>query len=171
MVSEWKQAGLYSAEPIVLYCVAHQQEPANVMADIQSVAAGARIIVISHVATTTTILAAIGKGARGYIPNNASLDVVVGAIRLVRAGGIFVPAGSLMRSREQAQPEKPARLTKMQLAIIERLRQGESNQVIADTLDMKINTVKVHIRNIMQKIKARNRTEVAYLTKHMFEEI
>lgn len=170
MVSEWKQTGLHSAESIVLLCITDQREPANLMADIQSVAADVRIIVISHVMTTATILAALGSGARGYIPDNASLEVVMGAIRLVRAGGIFVPADSLMRSCEQAQPEKPARLTTRQLAIIERLRQGESNKVIADKLDMKVNTVKVHVRNIMQKTKARNRTEIAYLTKRLFEE-
>ncbi|QEN86044.1 response regulator transcription factor [Labrys sp. KNU-23] len=168
--SEWKQAALYSAESIVLLCVTDQREPANLVADIQSVASGVRIIVVSHVTTTTTILAALGNGARGYIPDNASLDVVVGAIRLVRAGGIFVPADSLMRSCEQAQPDKPVQLTKRQLAIIERLRKGESNKIIADKLDMKVNTVKVHVRNIMQKIKARNRTEIAYLTNHLFEE-
>lgn len=170
MISEWQQAGPYSAEPIVLLCLADRQEPAGVIADIQSVAANARVIVISPVTATATILAALENGARGYIPDSASLDVVVGAIRLVRAGGIFVPADSFMRSCEQAQPEKPGRLTRRQLAIVERLRQGESNKVIADKLDMKVNTVKVHVRNIMQTIKARNRTEIAYLTNHMFEE-
>ncbi|MGN8118122.1 LuxR C-terminal-related transcriptional regulator [Labrys sp. 22185] len=169
-VSEWKQAGCHSAEPIVLLCIADQREPASLMVDIPSVAASARIIIISHVTATATILATLGNGARGYIPDNANLEVVVGAIRLVRAGGIFVPADSLMRSCQQAQPEKPTPLTTRQLAIIERLRQGESNKVIAEKLDMKVNTVKVHVRNIMQKTKARNRTEVAYITKQLFEE-
>ncbi|MGL4966996.1 MAG: hypothetical protein ACRC67_37595 [Inquilinus sp.] len=38
----------------------------------------------------------LGHGARGYIPTSVKLNVVIGAISLARAGGLFVPASSLM---------------------------------------------------------------------------
>ena len=45
-----------------------------------------------------------------------------------------------------------------------------ANKLIAYELDMCESTVKVHIRNIMKKLKATNRTEVAYLTRDLFED-
>ena len=57
----------------------------------------------------------------------------------------------------------PAFLTGRQLQVVEAIRQGKPNKVIAYELNMCESTVKVHVRAIMKKLKARNRTEVAYL--------
>jgi DNA-binding NarL/FixJ family response regulator len=48
------------------------------------------------------------------------------------------------------------------------LRQGKANKQIAYELNMREGTVKVHIRNIMRKLKAKNRTEVAILASGLF---
>ncbi|MGU3537814.1 LuxR C-terminal-related transcriptional regulator, partial [Methylobacterium sp. A54F] len=48
------------------------------------------------------------------------------------------------------------------------LRKGTPNKIIAYELNMCESTVKVHVRNIMKKLKAKNRTEVAYLTNRYF---
>ena len=47
--------------------------------------------------------------------------------------------------------------------MVEAIRQGKPNKIIAYELNMCESTVKVHVRAIMKKLKARNRTEVAYL--------
>jgi DNA-binding NarL/FixJ family response regulator len=47
---------------------------------------------------------------------------------------------------------------------VEALRRGKANKIIAYELNMRESTVKVHVRNIMKKLKAKNRTEVAFLT-------
>ena len=52
-------------------------------------------------------------------------------------------------------------LTARQIAVGEAIRQGKANKQIAYELDMRESTVKVHIRNIMKKLNAKNRTEVA----------
>jgi len=57
--------------------------------------------------------------------------------------------------------------TSRQTAVIAALRQGKQNKIIAHELNMRESTVKVHVRNIMQKLKATNRTEVAYLTNQL----
>jgi DNA-binding NarL/FixJ family response regulator len=54
-------------------------------------------------------------------------------------------------------------LTCRQLQVVEAIRQGKPNKTIAYELNMCESTVKVHVRAIMKKLKARNRTEVAYL--------
>ena len=49
------------------------------------------------------------------------------------------------------------------------LREGKANKIIAYDLNMCEGTVKVHVRNIMKKLKARNRTEVIYKTMDLFQ--
>jgi len=51
-------------------------------------------------------------------------------------------------------------LTTREKSVITSLKRGTSNKVIASELKMSESTVKVHIRNIMKKMKVRNRTEV-----------
>jgi len=61
-------------------------------------------------------------------------------------------------------PERPLNgmFTARQMAVVDALRRGKANKIIAYELEMRESTVKVHVRNIMKKLKATNRTEVAY---------
>lgn len=121
------------------------------------------------------ILRAIDGGARGYIPTSVPLEVAVEALRLVKAGGVYVPASSLTAARRVyggsngPQVRRNGVFTERQTAVVQALRQGKANKMIAYELDMRESTVKVHVRNIMKKLKAKNRTEVAYLTRDLFE--
>ncbi|TGV73883.1 response regulator transcription factor, partial [Mesorhizobium sp. M00.F.Ca.ET.158.01.1.1] len=57
--------------------------------------------------------------------------------------------------------------TTREAAVVEALRTGKANKIIAYELNLCESTVKVHIRNIMKKLKATNRTEVAYKLRQM----
>jgi len=57
--------------------------------------------------------------------------------------------------------------TARQAAVVEALRRGKANKVIAYELNMRESTVKVHVRNIMKKLKARSRTEVAFMANEL----
>lgn len=121
------------------------------------------------------IVRVMKAGARGYISTSMGLDVAIEAIRLVRAGGQFLPAQSVLEGEASnaASPagERPDALQRMfttrQAAVVEALRKGMANKIIAYELNMQESTVKVHVRNIMKKLKARNRTEVAYLANQL----
>jgi len=56
-----------------------------------------------------------------------------------------------------------------QANVIEALRRGKSNKVIAYELNMCESTVKVHVRNIMKRLNAKNRTEVAFMANEMLQ--
>jgi DNA-binding NarL/FixJ family response regulator len=58
--------------------------------------------------------------------------------------------------------------TARQAEVVEALRRGKANKIIAYELKLRESTVKVHIRNIMKKVKATNRTEVAYKINDLF---
>lgn len=125
-------------------------------------------ILLSDAEDAERVVEALNQGARGYIPTSVSLDVAIEAMRLVRAGGVYVPASSFVAARRSADPSDStqigsARLTARQAAVAEALRRGRANKLIAYELGMRESTVKVHVRNIMKKFKARNRTEVAFM--------
>jgi DNA-binding NarL/FixJ family response regulator len=58
--------------------------------------------------------------------------------------------------------------TERQEEVVQALRRGKANKIIAHELNLRESTVKVHIRNIMKKLKATNRTEVVYKLNEMF---
>jgi DNA-binding NarL/FixJ family response regulator len=126
------------------------------------------VIVVADSEAPADILAALETGARGYIPTSVSVKVAAEAISLARAGGIFVPANAVLALREtiRASGSSPKPLTGLftskEAAVVEALRKGKANKIIAYELNLCESTVKVHIRNIMKKLKATNRTEVAY---------
>lgn len=103
------------------------------------------------------------SGARGFIPTRtASLPITLAAIRFVKAGGTFVPVDLLLTSRPDRAPGRQDRLTSRQVAVLSHLQQGKANKIIAYELGMSESTVKVHVRNIMRKMGATNRTQAAY---------
>jgi DNA-binding NarL/FixJ family response regulator len=63
----------------------------------------------------------------------------------------------------------PCSFSPRQIQVLERLNQGKQNKVIAYELRMVESTVKVHIRHIMKKLNARNRTQVVLMTKYALQ--
>jgi DNA-binding NarL/FixJ family response regulator len=128
----------------------------------------APVIVLSHVDCPDAILDAFESGARGYIPTgDTTLGLALEIARLVKAGGTFVPPSclALRRTRRdlppRAEPAAAKPFTPRQMAVLHHLKSGKANKTIARELDMSESTVKIHLRNIMKKMKAANRTEVA----------
>jgi DNA-binding NarL/FixJ family response regulator len=175
-VAEWLQYnGQPAQETLVLLCTG-ERRASDIEHDISVLSKffpSVLIVLLSDGEDVGNILTALDKGARGYIPTSMSLEVVVEAMQLVRAGGIFVPASSLLASRNAIAETAASKATSgslfttRQAAVVEALRQGKSNKIIAYELNMRESTVKVHVRNIMKKLNARNRTEVAFRVNGM----
>jgi DNA-binding NarL/FixJ family response regulator len=126
------------------------------------------VVIVADTDELGQVLTALECGARGYIPTSVGVDVCVEAIGLAVAGGIFVPATSVLAMRHliNAGSSEAMTLARMftarQAEVAKALRCGKANKAIAHELNLRESTVKVHIRNIMRKLKAANRTEVAY---------
>lgn len=130
------------------------------------------VVVLSDRMNVGEIASALRAGARGFIPTSWSCTEVMQALKHVQSGGIYVPAEVLSHplaaSRTGAQRDNGAKLhkkekfTPRQLEVLELLRQGKPNKVIAYELNMQESTVKVHVREIMKKLRVSNRTEAAF---------
>jgi DNA-binding NarL/FixJ family response regulator len=96
-------------------------------------------------------------------------------IALSVAGGIFVPATALFAMRHLLDSSNSTArplagiFTDRQAEVVEALRRGKANKIIAYELNLRESTVKVHVRNIMKKVKATNRTEVVFKLNDIFQ--
>ena len=113
------------------------------------------------------MMAVFEAGATGYIPGNIGIEAVIDAVRLAATGGVFLKMESLERlgvtsgDADQTGAGNDL-LTVRQSAVAQALLRGKANKTIAYELNMCESTVKVHIRTIMRKLNATNRTEAAF---------
>jgi DNA-binding NarL/FixJ family response regulator len=136
----------------------------------------ASAVVLSDRDDAEEVNRALTQGVRGYIPTSVECEVAVAALRLIGAGGTFVPVKALhsTTARPDDQPEGGRQrrsdgldLTPRELSVIDLLREGKPNKLIARQLDMQVNTVKVHVRNILKKLNAANRTHAAFVANRL----
>jgi DNA-binding NarL/FixJ family response regulator len=135
------------------------------------------VIVLSDATTTLipqTVRAALKCGIRGFISAQTfEMRTVSAAIRFVIAGGVFAPVDLLLADDVRPAPahseEEPPDgfLTPRQMTVLSLLQQGKANKIIAYELGMSESTVKVHIRNIMRKMGATNRTQAIYKLRQL----
>ncbi len=133
------------------------------------------VIMISDREDTDDVMKALRHGIRGYIPTSIATEVAIAALTLIEAGGTFVPAHALRPEAAEPRAEEngPAALpeglvlTVRELAVIDLLREGNATKVIALKLNMRESTVKVHVRNILKKLRVSNRTHAATVANRL----
>lgn len=136
----------------------------------------AALVILTDREDAADVRAALRLGVSGYLPTSLDRGEALEVLRFVRAGGTYVPASALLDGKvpcsTDARPctnQRPAktfdRLTPREAAVVERLRLGKPNKVIAHELDISESTVKVFVHRILNKLGAVNRTEVAYLAQ------
>jgi DNA-binding NarL/FixJ family response regulator len=172
-VEDWHESSDTVSASVILLGIAGELRAGESRHQIASLMQAANlppIVILADGEDPDQIVEMLHAGVRGYIPTSLPLDVTIEAMRLVRAGGIFAPASSLIGARRPRESPHSKRLvgngmfTARQAAVVEALRRGKANKIIAYELNMSESTVKVHVRNIMKKLKAKNRTEVAFMT-------
>ena len=135
------------------------------------------IIIISMLDSPSVIRSAVAAGASGFIPKTSTSEIMTEAIRLVLAGGVYLPPAVLGPEDEGRTDDEAggggggggagadAHLTRQQRAVLAELSLGKSNKEIAQSLAISEATVKVHLAAIMRTLKVRNRTQVVLAAK------
>jgi DNA-binding NarL/FixJ family response regulator len=137
----------------------------------------ARVVVLSSSTTPSDVAFVLECGAVGYIPSTVPGQVLLGALRLVLAGGMYIPPEFLCETRRKnSAADVPATnngrttsgsttrmtyLTPRQAQVFAQLASGKSNKMIARELGMAIGTVKTHVTAILKTLHATNRTQAA----------
>jgi len=128
------------------------------------------IIVLSAEQDPPTIYQAIEEGAMGFITKCATHQELLAAIKLILAGGIFLPrevtsvsaTSSAKASAGASEQEILSALSERQREVLKYLLQGKPNKTISANLHISENTVKAHLSAIFRALGARNRTEAVY---------
>jgi DNA-binding NarL/FixJ family response regulator len=127
---------------------------------VREAAPGTPVIVLSGEEGPQVVHATIERGAMGFIPKSSTPEVMIEAMRLVLARGIYLPPAAL-----DAVPESSAGLpglTPRQMDVMRCLIRGKPNKVIARELDVSEATVKAHLTAVFEALGAKNRTEAVY---------
>ncbi|MCJ8145240.1 response regulator transcription factor [Ancylobacter sp. A5.8] len=174
-IQGWRRNGLLERTSLVLFwasSLSSISELRQQLLELKAVSSTIPFAVISDEERPATLNELITSGARAFLPTTLSLEVILKALNLVQSGGFFIPAQCLTALPSDTALNAPADLSGLfsprQMAVIKAMRKGMSNKIIAYELSMCESTVKVHVRNIMKKLKAKNRTEVSFLTHQMF---
>ena len=163
---ELEQQHLLTSPKLIIFSWVEDNREAstNTLKILSEIAPRIPVVVLAYNNDPELARTAICHGAKGYIPVTMGFEITIEAVRFVLAGGTYVPMDFLLaRGAEDApsQPPTSGLVTARELAVIRAIQKGKSNKVIAYELNMAESTVKVHVRNIMKKLNAKNRTEVA----------
>ena len=126
-----------------------------------------QVIMVTIYRDHDQIFAALKAGASGYLLKRSTPEEVRQAIRDVRSGGAPMSAEIARRVVEafhqptQAPDTDTIALSKREKEILEHLSKGLANKEIADRLTISVETVRVHLRRIYEKLHVHSRTEAA----------
>jgi DNA-binding NarL/FixJ family response regulator len=131
------------------------------------------VVVLSARQDRNSVVRALNLGALGFIPKSGQLAIMLSALDLVFAGGVYVPPEILLCEQRSppipklasiapgARPVRPAELglTERQVDVLALMMKGKSNKMISRMLNLAVPTVKNHVTAILKAIKVTNRTE------------
>ncbi|MCR5871218.1 MULTISPECIES: response regulator transcription factor [unclassified Sphingomonas] len=135
-------------------------------------APAARIVVITGSQSDEDLLTALSIGVDGFVPKTVEPGVVEAALRLVLAGGRYLPDRVAALATGDAPPACEAdmpppatnmpsfeRLSQRHVDVLDQLARGRSNKEIARLLGLSPATIKSHLAHIFAVLGAANRTE------------
>ena len=134
------------------------------------------IVVLSGEENPQLIRSIIDHGAAGFIPKSSTQDILIAALKLILAGGVYIPAIAVNAS--PTAPDTPSvttesleeginTLSQRQLEVLRRAVQGKPNKVIARELFIAEGTVKAHLSAAFRALGVSNRTEAVYAASRL----
>jgi DNA-binding NarL/FixJ family response regulator len=176
LVSEQRDIGL-----VLLELDLPDRDGMSVLRELRERHPAISVVVLSARQDRASMAKALGLGALGFIPKSGQREVMVSALNLVFAGGVYIPPEILSRE-ERSHPnlsqscialgEKPVRLaelglTNRQIDVLRLMMTGKSNKAISRALNLAEPTVKNHVTAILKTLKVTNRTEAVVIGRDL----
>ncbi len=134
----------------------------KIRADMPSV----RCVMLSTFDNPTYVARAVSAGAHDYILKTATRAEVLATVTGASEGATPTRFGELRRmassmARREAATQGGVQLTPRETQVLRLVAMGLSNQEIADSLEISVETVKEHVQNLLRKISLNDRTQAA----------
>jgi len=162
------------AADLVLFDVTEfQDEVAQGVKDLKQRYPRLKLVMLTDVLDAGQLSASLAAGVDGYLMKEISCEALLQSLRLVMLGEKVFPTdlATLLVNGTPTPPRSGKRvltdevknrgLSERELQILQCLAQGDSNKTIANRLDITEATVKVHVKSLLRKIQASNRTQAA----------
>jgi DNA-binding NarL/FixJ family response regulator len=124
-----------------------------------------RIVMLTSHVTETEVIAALSSGADAYCIKGTNVDRLIAAIAAAQEGATYLDPQIARRVIEHLKPPTSAtlvgQLSQRELEVLKLMVEGKSNPEIAAELYLSPNTVKTHIRGIMNKLAVDDRVQAA----------
>lgn len=124
-----------------------------------------RVLVLTRFAHESVMIRSFAAGAKGFLIKESDPDVLRQAVRVVAEGGTYIDpkvAGKLIDVATRGRRARgPYGLTLMEMRVLEHLPKGLSNREIGAELSVTQETVKTHVRSILQKLQVHDRAEAS----------
>jgi len=135
------------------------------------------VVMLSADENRDVMMSALEQGASGFIPKSLPVLVMLGALRLVLSGGVYLPVELLNRSSRPAAPETSGEfvthsqvaghaktpadfgLSERQSQVLALLIQGKSNKIISRELNLSEATIKAHVSSVLRALQVNSRSQ------------
>jgi DNA-binding NarL/FixJ family response regulator len=120
------------------------------------------VVILSALDDSDTVMKAMRQGAAGFVSKASPTDMLLGALREVLAGEIWLPPEYREMTGKRRRAKTVAErfgLTKSQARVLELLAEGKTNREIAGMLDVTEGTVKIHVSAIFKAMNVSNRSQ------------
>ena len=143
--------------------------PVDGIGRLRQIAPDTPILIVTGDEDDATLLALFALGVSGFAPKTSKSAVIEAAIRLILAGGRYLPPRFIDIASRQggAAPAAGARLTARQIDVLKLIATGQSNKEIARDLDLSPATVKAHTAAAIAVLGASNRAEAVFRAREL----
>jgi DNA-binding NarL/FixJ family response regulator len=126
------------------------------------------VVILSALDDSDTVMKLIRQGAAGFVSKASPTPTLLGALREVLAGEVWLPPEYRELTSKQCRAKTVAErydLTKSQARVLELLAEGKSNREISALLAVTEGTVKIHVSAILKALNVSNRSQALLLAK------
>ena len=179
----WPDAEIVQAADFASAWVAAEAQPDLILSDLimpgasplegvgrlRTIAPASPILVVTGNEDDATLLALFDLGVSGFAPKTSKSAVIEAAIRLILAGGRYLPPRfiDIAARRGSERPASSARLTARQVDVLKLISVGQSNKEIARDLDLSPATIKAHTAAAIAALGAGNRAEAVFKAREL----
>jgi len=126
------------------------------------------VVILSAMDDVDTVSKVIRSGAAGFVSKASPTAILLGALRDVLAGEVWVPPEYRELTGKRKRPRSVAErygLTKSQARVLELLAEGKTNREIGQLLDVTEGTVKIHVSAIFKALGVTNRSQALLIAQ------